>query len=51
VWKRSHDRTSEAPPDERGGNSYARPYRHRATLRLYQLCRFGLLVRASDKRQ
>src|SRR5258707_3930712 len=25
VWKRSHGRTSEAPPDERGGNSYARP--------------------------
>ena len=20
VWKRSHGRTSEAPPDERGGN-------------------------------
>jgi hypothetical protein len=25
VWKRSHGRTSEAPPDERDGNSYARP--------------------------
>ena len=25
VWKRSQGRTSEAPPDERGGNSYARP--------------------------
>src|SRR5207249_8646496 len=23
--KRSHGRTSEAPPDERGGNRYARP--------------------------
>jgi hypothetical protein len=33
VWKRSHGRTTEAPPDERGGNSYA--YRHCATLRLY----------------
>src|SRR5207245_8691241 len=25
VWKRSHGRTSEAPPDERGGNGYVRP--------------------------
>src|SRR5215468_6272298 len=25
VWKRSHGRPSEAPPDERGGNGYARP--------------------------
>jgi hypothetical protein len=25
VWKRSHGRASEAPPNERGGNRYARP--------------------------
>src|SRR6266508_1807830 len=25
VWKRSHGRTSEAPPDERGGNRYVQP--------------------------
>src|SRR5271157_441377 len=25
VWKRSHGRTSEAPPDERGGYRYVRP--------------------------
>jgi len=25
VWKRNHGRTSEAPPDERGGNRYVRP--------------------------
>ena len=25
VWKRSHGRASEAPPDERGSNRYARP--------------------------
>src|SRR5207302_7506332 len=25
MWKRSHGRTSEAPPDERGGNRYVRP--------------------------
>src|ERR1700716_3139597 len=25
VWKRSHGRTTEAPPDERGGNGYVRP--------------------------
>jgi hypothetical protein len=24
VWKRSQVRTSEAPPDERGGNRYVR---------------------------
>ena len=25
VWKRSHGRTTKAPPDERAGNRYARP--------------------------
>ena len=25
VWKRSQGRTSEAPPDDRGGNRYVRP--------------------------
>src|ERR1700685_4403578 len=25
VWKRSHGGTSEAPPDERGGNRYVLP--------------------------
>src|SRR5215471_1236662 len=25
VWKRSQGRTSEAPPDERGGNRYVGP--------------------------
>jgi hypothetical protein len=25
MWKRSHGRTSKAPPDERGGNSYVQP--------------------------
>jgi hypothetical protein len=25
VWRRSQGRTSEAPPDERGGNGYVRP--------------------------
>ena len=25
MWKRSHGRTSKAPPDERGGNRYVRP--------------------------
>jgi hypothetical protein len=25
VWKRSHGRASEAPPNERGGNRYVRP--------------------------
>src|ERR1019366_548321 len=35
MWKRSHGRTSEAPPDERGGYRYVRTYSHRATSRLY----------------
>src|ERR1700737_4125884 len=25
MWKRSHGRTTKAPPDERGGNSYVQP--------------------------
>jgi hypothetical protein len=25
VWKRSHGRDTKAPPNERGGNSYALP--------------------------
>src|SRR3954452_1002347 len=25
MWKRSHGRATEAPPDERGGNRHARP--------------------------
>src|SRR5262245_42726307 len=25
MWKRSHGRTTKAPPDERRGNSYVRP--------------------------
>jgi hypothetical protein len=25
MWKRSHGRTSKAPPNERGGNSYVLP--------------------------
>src|SRR5262245_18375969 len=25
MWKRSHGRTNEAPPDERGGYRYVRP--------------------------
>jgi hypothetical protein len=25
MWKRSHDRTTKAPPDERGGNRYVQP--------------------------
>jgi len=25
MWKRSHGRTTKAPPDEKGGNRYVRP--------------------------
>src|SRR5450759_217446 len=36
VWKRSQVRTSEAPPDERGGKQICSGYSYRATSRLYQ---------------
>ena len=34
MWKRSHGRTTKAPPDERGGNRYVglQPPRHIPTL-------------------
>ena len=35
MWKRSHGRASEAPPNERGGNKICSAYRPRATSRLY----------------
>src|SRR6516164_3142202 len=31
MWKRSHGRASEAPPNERGGNKICSAYRPRAT--------------------
>jgi len=37
MWKRSHGRTTKAPPDERGGKQICSAYRHRATSRLYPL--------------
>ncbi len=40
VWKRSQVRTSEAPPDERGGKQICSGYSYRATSRLYQIERF-----------
>jgi hypothetical protein len=36
VWKRSQVRTSEAPPDERGGKQICSGYRYRATPRLHR---------------
>src|SRR5207249_9543052 len=36
MWKRSHGLAHRAPPTERGGNSDAQTYRHRATSRLYR---------------
>jgi hypothetical protein len=35
MWKRSHGRTTKAPPDERGGQQICSAYNHRATSRLY----------------
>ena len=35
MWKRSHGRTSEAPPDERGRLQICSTYSHRVTSRLY----------------
>src|SRR4029453_15403916 len=37
MWKRSHGRAHRALPTERGGNSDAQTYRHRATSRLYRV--------------
>src|SRR5216117_183783 len=48
MWKRSHGLAHRAPLTERGGNSDAQTYRHRATSRLYRLGAFAndrLLVR------
>lgn len=36
MWKRSHDRAIETPPDERGGQQTDFAYSHRATSRLQQ---------------
>ena len=37
MWKRSHGRTSEAPPDERGGYRYVRPTATAPHLELYAI--------------
>src|SRR3954454_10716843 len=39
MWKRSHGRTSEAPPDERGGYRYVRPTATAPHLDSTQRCR------------
>ena len=41
VWKRSHGRASEAPPNERGGNRYVRPTATAPHLDSTLLNRFG----------
>ena len=41
MWKRSHGLAHRAPPTERGGNSDAQTYRHRATSRLYREFQFA----------
>ena len=40
MWKRSQGRTSEAPPDERGGNRYVRPTATAPHLNSTQTCRY-----------
>ena len=37
MWKRSHGRTTKAPPDERGGNGYVRPTETAPHLDLYEV--------------
>src|SRR6266536_1566741 len=39
MWKRSHGRTTKAPPDERGGQQICSAQSRRATSRLYRCCR------------
>src|SRR5262249_2673504 len=47
MWKRSHGRTSEAPPDERGGYRYVRPTATASHLDSTQPCRSDPLRRRS----
>src|SRR6516164_4821045 len=46
MWKRSHGRTSEAPPDERGGYRYVRPTATASHLDSTQLSRRPIANRA-----
>src|SRR5499427_1815752 len=41
MWKRSHGRTTKAPPDERGGNRYVRPTETAPHLDSTMCCRRG----------
>jgi hypothetical protein len=41
MWKRSHRRTSEAPPDERAGYRYVRPTATASHLDATQPCHLG----------
>jgi hypothetical protein len=46
MWKRSHGRTIEAPPDERGGNRYVLP---NATAPHLDSTRYALLAAAASR--
>src|SRR3954453_16788112 len=48
MWKRSHGRTSEAPPDERGGYRYVRPTATAPHLDSTQLRRRSGMGRLTD---
>jgi hypothetical protein len=50
MWKRSHGRTTKAPPDERGGNRYVRPTATAPHLDLYEdaVVKGGISVVFSD---
>src|SRR5580704_7537796 len=50
MWKRSHGRTSEAPPDERGGYRYVRPTVTAPHLDSTQLSRWAALTDADRAR-
>src|SRR5215831_5037185 len=41
MWKRSHGRTTKAPPDERGGNRYVRPTATASHLDSTHCCRLA----------
>ena len=51
MWKRSHGRTSKAPPDERGGYRYVRPTATAPHLDFTSLLKLGAVIRTLSSRR